>query len=118
MHAVTREIREALNKFIAACGSALEAERRTGITNSTLSKYRSGRICRMNNSTWNALEPHLRPYLPAPPSQADAPPPAPAELSSEGLNRVIALVMNCRELSDGERMAVIRILLGAKSPCP
>lgn len=45
-------------------GSALEVERRTHISNSTISRYLSGRLPRMNESTWNVLVPHLMKYMP------------------------------------------------------
>lgn len=61
---VTKEIRHALCMLIDEWGSALEVERRTGISNSTISRYLSGRLPRMNSSTWNTLAPHLVAYLP------------------------------------------------------
>ena len=44
-------------------GSALEVERRTHIANSTISRYLSGRLPRMNDSTWSALAPYLVHYM-------------------------------------------------------
>lgn len=117
MHKIDKEIIDALNRLIESCGSALEVERRTGVTNSTISKYRSGKIPRMNDSTWAALEPYLRPFL----KQTGLSPSA-MEISPDGqsektefppayLNLLIRRIVTCPDLSEAERIKFIRILL-------
>ena len=61
---INAEIRTALRKFIDDCGSQLDAERVTGIANTTFSKWMSDRAPRMQNSTWLVIEPFIRKYLP------------------------------------------------------
>lgn len=61
---ITKEIRDSIQQLIEACGSILEVERKTGIKNQTIGKYRTGEIKRINPRTWAVLEPYLRPYLP------------------------------------------------------
>ena len=114
MHKIDKEIVDALNRLIEDCGSALEVERRTGVTNSTISKYRSGRITRMNDSTWGALEPYLRPFLkqsdlPAVPTGADSI--GKISLPVEYLNPLIRQIISTSELSEEERIKFIRLLL-------
>ena len=114
MHKIDKEIIDALNSLIESCGSALEVERRTGVTNSTISKYRSGKIPRMNDSTWAALEPFLRPFL-----KKSNLSPNPVSTSSseksifppEYLNHLIRRIVSAPELSEEERIKFIRILL-------
>ena len=60
---VTKEIQQALRMLIEEWGSALEVERRTRVSNSTISRYLSGHLLRMNESTWSALAPYLLPYM-------------------------------------------------------
>ena len=61
---VTSEIIQALRMLIDEWGSALEIERRTHVANSSISRYLSGTLPRMNDRTWMALYPHLAKYLP------------------------------------------------------
>ncbi len=61
---ITTEIIQAIRKLIDEWGSALEIERRTHVANSSISRYLSGALPRMNDSTWMALYPHLAKYLP------------------------------------------------------
>ena len=61
---ITKEIQAAIRQMVEEYGSAVEVERKTQITNSNISKYLSGKLLKMNDSTWQVLEPHLRPYLP------------------------------------------------------
>lgn len=61
---VTPEIIQALRSLIDEWGSALEIERRTHVANSSISRYLSGRLPRMNDSTWRALAPHLARFMP------------------------------------------------------
>lgn len=70
---VTKEIQQALRLLIDDWGSALEVERRTRVANSTISRYLSGRLPRMNESTWNALAPYLVPYMQNMENAADIP---------------------------------------------
>ena len=114
MHKINKDIIDALNHLIEDCGSALEVERRTGVTNSTLSKYRSGKIPRMNDSTWAALEPFLRPFLnhrspPFVPQETD--PTVKLSLPLDYLNQLIRKIITCPELSKEERIKFIRLLL-------
>ena len=114
MHEINEEIISALNRLIEFCGSALEVERRTGVTNSTISKYRSGRIPRMNSSTWAALEPHLRPFMkhaaaPAAPPGNEIGPKLP--MPPGYLNLVVRHIMDSPELTEAERIKFIRVLL-------
>ena len=114
MQKIDGEIIDALNRLIEFCGSALEVERRTGVTNSTISKYRSGKIPRMNSSTWAALEPHLRPFLKrsgSSPAASAAEPPAKLLLPPEYLDVLIRLIVTAPELSETERIKFIRVLL-------
>lgn len=61
---ITKEIKDSIQRLIEACGSVLEVERKTGIKNQTIGKYRTGEIKKINPRTWAVLEPYLRPYLP------------------------------------------------------
>lgn len=61
---VTKEIQNAIRCLIDNCGSALEVERKTKISNVSIGRYLSADPPRMNDSTWAVLEPYLRPYLP------------------------------------------------------
>ena len=61
---ITPEIIRALRSLIDEWGSALEIERRIHIANSSISRYLSGRLPRMNDTTWQVLRPHLMKYLP------------------------------------------------------
>ena len=61
---ITPEIIQALRRLIDEWGSALEVERRTRVANSSISRYLSGRLPRMNDSTWRALAPHLARFMP------------------------------------------------------
>ena len=60
----TKEIQNAIRCLIDNCGSALEVERKTKISNVSIGRYLSADPPRMNDSTWAVLEPYLRPYLP------------------------------------------------------
>lgn len=60
---VTKEIKNAIRSLIDNCGSALEVERKTKVSNVTIGRYLNGESPRMNDTTWAALEPYLRPYL-------------------------------------------------------
>ena len=114
MHKIDKEIIDALNRLIENCGSALEVERRTGVTNSTISKYRSGKIPRMNDSTWAALEPYLRPFLKQSDPSAVPITTAPSvklSLPLDFLNQLIRKIITCPELSEEERIKFIRLLL-------
>ena len=114
MHKIDKEIVDALNRLIEFCGSALEVERRTGVTNSTISKYRSGKIPRMNDSTWAALEPHLRPFLKrtaSSPAAAEAEQTTEAAFSPKYLNQLIRHIITSSELSETERIKFIKLLL-------
>lgn len=62
---ITKEIQAAIRQMVEEYGSAVEVERKTQITNSNISKYLSGKLLKMNDSTWQVLEPHLRSFLPA-----------------------------------------------------
>ena len=68
---ITPEIIQALLDLIDEWGSALEIERRTHVANSSISRYLSGRLPRMNDSTWRALAPHLARFMPARGGRAD-----------------------------------------------
>lgn len=76
---ITPEIIQALRKLIDEWGSALEVERRTHVANSSISRYLSGHLPRMNDSTWRALAPHLAKFMPneaaAPSAGLPVPPP-------------------------------------------
>ncbi len=114
MHKIDKDIIDALNRLIDDCGSALEVERRTGVTNSTLSKYRSGKIPRMNDSTWAALEPFLRPFLnhasrPSVPQETDRS--VQMSLPLDYLNHLIRKIITSSDLSKEERIKFIRLLL-------
>ena len=61
---VTKEIQNAIRCLIDNCGSALEVERNTKMSNVSIGRYLSADPPRMNDSTWAVLEPYLRPYLP------------------------------------------------------
>lgn len=114
MHKIDEEIIDALNRLIESCGSALEVERRTGVTNSTISKYRSGKIPRMNDSTWAALKPFLHPFLKQPdrsPTPINVPSSEKSTLPPEYLNLLIRRIIVAPELSEEERIKFIRILL-------
>ena len=114
MKVIDKDIVAALNRLIEICGSAMEVERRTGVTNSTISKYRSGRIPRMNSSTWAALEPHLRPFLrkePEPDEKDRGSAGTWENLSPAVLETVMRIIMSSPELSEAERIKFIRVLL-------
>ena len=114
MHKIDEEIIDALNRLIESCGSALEVERRTGVTNSTISKYRSGKIPRMNDSTWAALKPFLQPFLKQPDRAANTvntSSPEKSSLPPEYLNLLIRRIITAPDLSEEERIKFIRFLL-------
>jgi hypothetical protein len=76
---ITPEIIQALRDLIDEWGSALEIERRTHVANSSISRYLSGRLPRMNDSTWRALAPHLARFMPDREGGADLHLPHPPE---------------------------------------
>lgn len=61
---ITEEIIMALNKAADAKGSDFEIAKMAGISHSTLSKYKSGAIKKINPATWAMIYPILKPYLP------------------------------------------------------
>ncbi len=65
MPKIDDSIRKALAEAAEYYGSILAIAQKAGVSHSTLSKYQSGQIKTINQTTWNALEPHLRPFLPA-----------------------------------------------------
>ena len=103
---VTNDIRHALRMLIDDWGSALEVERRTGISNSTISRYLSGRLPRMNASTWNALAPHLVAHLPYD-GDSDRRTPIPPHPPSDIFQRVLY----DPELSDCEKVKFLQRIL-------
>ena len=103
---VTNDIRHALRMLIDDWGSALEVERRTGISNSTISRYLSGRLPRMNTSTWNTLAPYLVPYLPY-----DKNTNRPAPILPIPPSDIFRRVLHDTELSDGEKVKFLQRIL-------
>lgn len=103
---ITPEIRQALRRLIDEWGSALEVERRTHIANSTISRYLSGRLSRMNSATWSVLAPHLTPLLPplAENSTESLPPlPQPRDIFKK--------ILYDDRISDTERVKFLRLLV-------
>ena len=103
---ITPEIRQALRRLIDEWGSALEVERRTHIANSTISRYLSGRLSRMNTTTWDALAPHLMPLMPpqAEGSSVNLPPlPQPRDIFKK--------ILYDDRISDEERVRFLRLLV-------
>ena len=63
MPKIDDSIRKALIEAAEHYGSILAIAQKAGVSHSTLSKYQSGQIKSINQTTWNALEPLLRPFL-------------------------------------------------------
>ena len=102
---VTPEIRQALRRLIDEWGSSLEVERRTHIANSTISRYLSGKLSRMNATTWDALAPHLTAFLPQPRDPgADLPALPPAR-------DIFRKILYDNGISDEERVKFLRLLV-------
>ena len=106
---VTPEIRQALRRLIDEWGSALEVERRTHIANSTISRYLSGRLSRMNATTWKALAPHLTPFLPQTPEPEAELPPLPTTRD------IFRKILYDGEISDEERVKFLRLLVAPQN---
>ena len=102
---VTPEIRQALRRLIDEWGSSLEVERRTNVANSTISRYLSGKLSRMNTTTWKVLEPHLTPFLPQTQnSEANLPTLPPA-------HEIFRRILYDSGISDEERVKFLRLLV-------
>lgn len=113
---ITKEIRSAIRQMVEQFGSALEVERRTKITNSNISKYLSGKLLRMNDTTWLALEPHLRPFLTnspviqAPSNRGNVVAVNNGTVSSDCMSELLKKILNSDELSDAEKVKVMKVL--------
>jgi len=107
---ITPEIRQALRRLIDDWGSALEVERRTRIANSTISRYLSGRLTRMNSTTWSVLAPHLTPLMTQPEDPPKALPPLPPPRS------IFAKILYDDGISDEERVKFLRLLVEPEEP--
>ena len=107
---VTAEIRAGLRKLIDEWGSALEIERRTHVANSSISRYLSGFLPRMNDTTWRALYPHLAKYLPDPPDVEEFLPTATPSPSEDIFRRIVY----SEALSDEEKIKFLKMILTIK----
>lgn len=63
MPKITKEIHSALEDLIRDSDSALAVAKKIGVGHSTVGKWRSGKIQKINNITWQNLYPLLTPYL-------------------------------------------------------
>ena len=106
---ITPEIRQALRHLIDEWGSSLEVERRTHIANSTISRYLSGKLSRMNTTTWNMLAPHLTPFLPQTENSAENLPTLPPS------NDIFRKILYDDGISDAERVKFLRLLVMPKT---
>ena len=102
---VTPEIRQALRMLIDDWGSALEIQRRTHVANSTISRYLSGHLPRMNDSTWNALAPHLLPYIQNMENTAELPVTVPLPPAD-----IFRRILYDGELSNDDRVKFLRLI--------
>lgn len=64
MIVITKDILSALHQAVEQLGTLEQLSKKTGIAKSSLSRYVSGFTTNINDTTWKALEPYLRPYLP------------------------------------------------------
>ena len=108
---VTAEIRAGLRKLIDEWGSALEIERRTHVANSSISRYLSGFLPRMNDTTWRALYPHLAKYLPDPPDVEEFLPTATPSPSEDIFRRIVY----SEALSDEEKIKFLKMIVPPSS---
>jgi len=64
MPKITKEVHAALENLIRDSDSAFAVAKKIGVGHSTVGKWRSGKIQKINNITWQNLYPLLAPYLP------------------------------------------------------
>lgn len=106
---ITPEIRQALRRLIDEWGSSLEVERRTHIANSTISRYLSGKLSRMNATTWNVLAPHLTPFLPQTQNfEANLP-------ALPSTRDIFRKILYDNGISDEERVKFLRLLVNPEN---
>ena len=114
---ITKEIQAAIRQMVEEYGSAVEVERKTQITNSNISKYLSGKLLKMNDSTWQVLEPHLRPFLPgnmpiihAPRNSGNVVGFNHGTIGPDCLSAVMNKILSAEELSDEEKVKIMKVL--------
>ena len=64
MPVITPEIHNSLEALIRDSESAFSVAQKIGVGHSTVGKWRSGKINKINNANWKNLYPLLKPYLP------------------------------------------------------
>lgn len=113
MPKITPEIRQALSFLIESEGSALEVSRKTNISHSTISKYLSGQIQKINQANWRLLEPLLLPFLPALGKENEI------DLSRNSAipPDVLLAILNNKTMSAADKAECITMLIGKLGKC-
>lgn len=117
MPKIDDSIRKALAEAAEYYGSILAIAQKAGVSHSTLSKYQSGQIKTINQTTWNALEPHLRPFLPgnmpiihAPRNSGNVVGINHGTIGPDCLSAVMNKILSAEELSDEEKVKIMKVL--------